>query len=185
MINEVYRETKEKMQKAIEHMDGELNTLRTGKASISLLDPVRVSAYGTESPLKQVSTVNVPDAKSIVVQPWDKNLIPAIEKGILAANIGLTPINDGKVIRINIPPLTEERRKELVRVAHQIAEEGRVAIRNIRRHVNDEIKELEKNHKIGEDEKFKAMETIQEFTDESIKKIDELLENKEKEITEI
>lgn len=185
MINQLYQQTQEKMKKAIEHIDSELNKLRTGKASSALVDSVKVNAYGSDMPLKQVSSVTIPDAKSIVIQPWDKNLIGAIEKAILAANLGLTPINDGKVIRINIPPLTEERRNDLVKVAHKIAEEGRVAIRNIRRHVNEEVKKLEKDHKISEDDKFKAVDKIQEFTDDYIKKIDVLLSDKEKEIREI
>jgi ribosome recycling factor len=185
MINEMYKQTKEKMKRAIEFMESELNKLRTGKASIALVDHVKVSAYGTDSPLNQVSSINTPDARTIVIQPWDKNLIPSVEKAILAANLGLTPINDGKVIRINIPPLTEERRKDLIRVAHQIAEEGRVAIRNIRRHVNDDIKHQEKDHNISEDEKFTALDKVQEITDEYIKKVDELLKDKEAEINEI
>ena len=185
MIEDLYRQAREKMKKALEFLEGEFSKLRTGKASVTLVDPVKVSAYGTEMPLKQVASVTLPDAKTIAIQPWDKSLIPAIEKAILAANIGLTPINDGKIIRINIPPLTEERRKDLVRVAHKIAEEARVSIRNVRRHINDEIKKLEKDHTISEDEKFKAIDKVQEITDEYIKKVDELLQEKEKEIKEI
>ncbi len=185
MIEQLYRDAKLKMKKAVEFMESEFGKLRTGKASAAVLDPVKVPAYGTESPLKQVASVSVPDAKTIVIQPWDKNLIGAIEKAILAANLGLTPINDGKVIRINIPALTEERRKDLVRIAHQIAEEGRIAIRNVRRHVNDEIKQLEKDHKIGEDEKFNAIEKVQELTDEYTKEIDDLLSKKETEIKKV
>ena len=185
MINQLYQQSQEKMKKAVEHIDSELNKLRTGKASSALVESVKVNAYGSDMPLKQLSSVTVPDAKSIVIQPWDRNLIGAVEKAILAANLGLTPINDGKVIRINIPPLTEERRNDLVKVAHKIAEEARVAIRNVRRHANEEIKKLEKDHKISEDEKFKAVDKIQEFTDDYIKKIDILLSDKEKEIKEI
>lgn len=185
MLDDLYKQAKEKMKKALHFLEEEFSKLRTGKASVTLVDPVKVNAYGTEMPLKQVASVSLPDAKTIAIQPWDKNLIPAIEKAILAANIGLTPINDGKIIRINIPPLTEERRKDLVKVAHKLAEEARVSIRNIRRHINEEIKKLEKDHKISEDEKFKAIDKVQEITDEFIKKVDELLKEKEKEIKEI
>lgn len=185
MLDDLYKQAKEKMKKALHFLEEEFSKLRTGKASVTLVDPVKVNAYGTEMPLKQVASVSLPDAKTIAIQPWDKNLIPAIEKAILAANIGLTPINDGKIIRINIPPLTEERRKDLGKVAHKLAEEARVSIRNIRRHINEEIKKLEKDHKISEDEKFKAIDKVQEITDEFIKKVDELLKEKEKEIKEI
>lgn len=185
MLDDLFRQAKEKMKKAIEVMEGEFSHLRTGKASVALLDPVKVSAYDTEMPLKQVASITTPDAKTIVVQPWDKNLIALIEKAIMAANLGLTPINDGKMIRINIPPLTEERRKELVKVAHKIAEEGRIAIRNVRRHINEEIKRMEKEHQISEDERYKALDKTQEITDESIKKVEELLGKKEREIMEI
>ena len=156
MLEEEYRQAREKMKKALDFMEAELSKLRTSKASVAVMDPVKVSAYGSEMPLNQVASISTPDARTIVVQPWDKNLISAIEKAILSANLGLTPINDGQVIRINIPSLTEERRKDLVRVAHSIAEEGRIAVRNVRRHINDEIKQLEKDHKVSEDERFKA-----------------------------
>lgn len=184
-INELIHQATEKMKKAIEVVETELSQLRTGKASVALLDPVRVNAYGSDVPIKQVASITTPDAKTISIQPWDKNLIPAIEKAIMAANLGLTPINDGKIIRINIPPLTEERRKELVKVAHKIAEEGRVAVRNVRRHINDEIKKLEKEHKISEDDRFKYTEKIQELTDKSIENIDAILKKKEAEIMEV
>ncbi|MCX7765639.1 MAG: ribosome recycling factor [Candidatus Sumerlaeia bacterium] len=184
-INELIHQATEKMKKAVEVVETELSQLRTGKASVALLDPVRVNAYGSDVPIKQVASVTTPDAKTISIQPWDKNLIPAIEKAIMAANLGLTPINDGKIIRINIPPLTEERRKELVKVAHKIAEEGRVAVRNVRRHINEEIKKLEKEHKISEDDRFKYIDKIQELTDKSIENIDAILKKKEAEIMEV
>ncbi len=184
-INELIHQATEKMKKAVEVVETELSQLRTGKASVALLDPVRVNAYGSDVPIKQVASITTPDAKTISIQPWDKNLIPAIEKAIMAANLGLTPINDGKIIRINIPPLTEERRKELVKVAHKIAEEGRVAVRNVRRHINDEIKKLEKEHKISEDDRFKYTEKNQELTDKFIENIDAILKKKEAEIMEV
>lgn len=184
-INELIHQATEKMKKAVEVVETELSQLRTGKASVALLDPVRVNAYGSDVPIKQVASITTPDTKTISIQPWDKNLIPAIEKAIMAANLGLTPINDGKIIRINIPPLTEERRKELVKVAHKIAEEGRVAVRNVRRHINDEIKKLEKEHKISEDDRFKYTGKIQELTDKSIENIDAILKKKEAEIMEV
>jgi ribosome recycling factor len=185
MIKELFRETQAKMSSAIEAVEHEFSTIRTGRASLGILDPVRVDAYGSQLPLKQVCTLSTPDSRTIVIQPWDKNVTPAIEKAILAANLGLTPINDGKVIRINIPPLTEERRTELVRVAKHMAEEGRVSIRNIRRHTNDEIKRMEKDHKISEDECYKALDKVQQFTDEHITKIDQVLKAKEEEIMEV
>ena len=144
MEEKLYQETDEKMTKALKALEGEFNTLRTGRASLAVLDGIMVDAYGTPTPIKQVATMSTPDARLIAVQPWDKSLIGNIEKAILAANIGLTPINDGKLIRINIPQLTEERRKELVKVAKHMAEEAKVAVRNVRRHINDSIKEAEK-----------------------------------------
>lgn len=185
MLKEAFREAQAKMGAAIQAVEHEFSTIRTGRASLALLDQVTVDAYGSKLPLKQVSTLSIPDPRTIIIQPWDKNVTPAVEKAILAANLGLTPINDGKVIRINVPPLTEERRTELVKVAKHMAEEGRVSIRNIRRHTNDEIKRLEKDHKISEDECYKALDKIQQFTDEYIEKIDKVLKAKEEEILEV
>ena len=185
MLKEQFRESQAKMDSAIQTVEHEFSTIRTGRASLGILDQVVVDAYGSQLPLKQVSTLSIPDPRNIVIQPWDKNVAPAIEKAILAANLGLTPINDGKVIRINIPPLTEERRMELVKVAKHMAEEGRVSIRNIRRHTKDEVKRMEKDHKISEDECYKALDKIQQITDEHIEKINQLLKTKEEEILEV
>ncbi|NWG76609.1 MAG: ribosome recycling factor [Rubrivivax sp.] len=184
-LKDFYKSSDEKMQKAVEAMEHELAMLRTGRASTSLVDHVVVPAYGSDQPLKQLATISTPDARTIVIQPWDRSLLPVIDKAILAANLGLTPNNDGRVLRIMIPMLTEERRRELVKVAHKTAEDGRVAIRNVRRHVNEEIKAAEKKHEISEDDRDKALEEIQKHTDKFIKKVDELLAAKEKEIMEV
>jgi ribosome recycling factor len=185
MLKELFRQAEEKMHKAIEATEHEFNTIRTGRANPALLDAVQVNAYGTIMPLKQLATISSPDPRSLLIQPWDRSNIAAIEKSILAANLGLTPINDGRVIRINIPSLTEERRKELAKIAHRMAEEGRVAIRNVRRHTNDEIKKLQKDGKISEDENFKSQASMQETTDKFIEKVNTILAAKEKEIMEV
>jgi len=185
MLKEIIRQSQEKMKKAVEATDRDLKSLRTGRASTALVENVTAEAYGTATPLKGLATISIPDARTIQIQPWDRNLLGAIEKAILAANIGLTPNNDGRVIRLNIPPLTEERRKELVKVAHKMAEEGRVAVRNIRRHTNEEIKATEKRHEISEDDRKKTQETVQKQTDEFIAEIDKHLAAKEKEIMEV
>ena len=185
MENKIYQETEDKMSKALKNLETEFNTLRTGRASLAILDGVMVNAYDAPTPIKQIATMSTPDPKSIVIQPWDKSLIGAIEKAILAANLGFTPINDGRVIRINIPQLTEERRKELVKLAKHMDEEAKVAIRNVRRHINDVIKEHEKNHKISEDDRERMLKKVQEITDKYIKKADEVLKIKEDEIMEV
>jgi len=184
-LKELHRQMHERMKKAIEAFEKELKTLRTGRASTALVENVVVSAYGAETPLKGLATLSTPDARTIQIQPWDRNLLGAIEKAILAANLGLTPNNDGRLIRINIPVLTEERRKELVRVAHKMAEDGRVAIRNVRRHANEEIRALEKRHEISEDDRDAATAEVQKYTDETIAEIDKRLAAKEKEIMEV
>jgi len=185
MLKEIHRQTIEKMKRAVEALEHELQTLRTGRASTSLVENVVVSAYGADTPLKGLATITTPDARTIQIQPWDRNLMGAIEKAILAANLGLTPNNDGRVIRLNIPVPTEERRKELVKVAHKMAEDGRVAIRNVRRHSNEEIKATEKRHEISEDDREKAVKDIQKLTDDYIAEIDKHLAAKEKEIMEV
>ena len=182
MLEDLIKETREKMDKAAQVVDHELGTLRTGRASLHMLDGILVNMYGTESPINQLATVSTPDASTISIQPWDKNALGPIEKAILQANIGITPNNDGKLIRLNVPPLTEETRKELVRKAHHIAEEGRVAVRNIRRHTNDEIKKHEKSHEIAEDDCRRLLDEVQKKTDEHTKIIDEHMSAKEKEI---
>ena len=176
------KETTSKMDKAVSVVEEELASLRTGRASTQLLDGITVSAYGSESPINQLGTVTTPDGMTIMIQPWDKGVVGAIEKAILQANIGLTPNNDGKVIRLNIPPLTEESRKDVVKRAHGIAEEGRVSVGNIRRHMNDDIKRREKDHDLSEDDAKKLLDQIQKLTDAHIKEIDEHLKAKETEI---
>lgn len=182
MPAESFKEAKAKMDKAVEVVEHNLNTLRTGRASPTMIEGVGVEAYGTETPINQLATITTPDASTIAIQPWDQNILGAVEKGILKANIGLTPNNDGKMIRLNVPQLTEESRKDMVKRAHEIAEEGRVAIRNVRRHANDEIKKKEKSGDISEDESRKMQDRVQEVTDQHIKEIDTFLEKKEKEI---
>ena len=184
MLNKIHKDSKEKMKKAIQTTEHEFSIIRTGRASVSLLDTVLVEAYGSQMPIKQMANVSVPDPKTILITPWDKTLLSAIEKAILAANLGFTPNNDGKVIRINIPPLTEERRKEYVKIVKQKSEDGRVAIRNVRRHAIEEIKKVEKDKQISEDESHRAQKEVQKNTDEFIEEINKILAKKEKEIME-
>jgi ribosome recycling factor len=179
------KEMTEKMDKALEALSHEFSSLRTGRASVAVFEKVMVDYYGTPTPLNQVATLNAPEPRLITIAPWDVSQINAIEKAILSSMLGLTPSNDGKIIRINIPQLTEERRKELVKVAHKFAEECRVAVRNIRREFNEKAKKLEKNKEISQDELKKTIGEIQSITDSYIKKIDEALAKKEAEIMEI
>jgi ribosome recycling factor len=185
MSDAVFEESKEKMTNAIEAVRREFSKLRAGKATPALLDGIMVEAYGSSTPLNQLGTVGAPEARLLVVQPWDKNIIGAIEKAIRTSDLGLNPGSDGNVVRIPIPALTEERRKELVKVAKQYAEEGRVSIRNARREANDLLKKEKKAGDLTEDEEKRAHDRIQELTDEFIKEIDEVLSAKEKEILEI
>lgn len=185
MLKEIFRLTEEEMKKALIDLEHEFNTIRTGRANPALLEAVLVDAYGGKTPIKQIASISIPDARSIVIQPWDKGTLGSIEKALLAANLGFTPTNDGRVIRINLPALTEERRKEFVKLAKNMAENFRIAIRNIRRKHKDEVKKLEKDHKIGEDEMYTDIDKIQEMTDSYIEKIDELLTLKEDEIMEV
>ncbi len=185
MINELKKKTAEKMDSAINALKREFATIRTGRASLSLLDGIKVDYYGTMTPLNQVATLAVPESRLITLQPWDPKVIENIEKAIQSSGIGLTPANDGKIIRLPVPPLTEERRKELVKLAKKMAEDSRVAIRNIRRDINEEVKKIEKEKKISEDESRKSLEDIQKTTDQYIKKIDEILKKKEEEIMEV
>lgn len=184
MIKEIKERAERDMKKAIEATIRDFNAVRTGRASLSLLDGITVEYYGTPTPLSQVATLAVPEKRLITIQPWDTSLIPAIEKAILKSDLGITPTNDGRVIRIAVPPLTEERRKELVRVVRKMAEEGRVVVRNVRREANEALKRLEREKEISEDDLKKALEEVQALTDRSIKAIDELLTKKEKEIME-
>lgn len=174
-------DTSEKMQKAIDHLSDDLRKVRAGKATPSLLDGIMVDYYGSMTPLNQVSNVNTPDAKTISVQPWEKNMIEPIEKAILAANIGLTPINNGELIRINIPALTEERRKELVKQIKNSGENTKVSIRSSRREAMDVFKKM-KNEGLSEDQEKDAEAEVQDLTDKFIKKVDEVIASKEKDI---
>ena len=171
----------EKMEKALDHLQHELARLRAGKANPHLLEGITVDYYGVDTPLNQVSNINTPDAKSITIQPWEKSMVDPIEKAILHANIGVTPINNGELIRINIPPLTEERRLNLVKQVKNEGENAKISIRNTRREANDEVKNLKKDG-LPEDEEKKGEFEIQKLTDDFIKKIDEIIEIKEKEI---
>jgi ribosome recycling factor len=174
-----------RMQKSVENFRHELVKIRTGKASTSLLDGIRVDYYGSQVPLNQVASLSTPEPRLIVIQPWEKNMIGVIEKEIQKSDLGLTPINDGSFIRLAIPMLTEERRKELVKVVRKYAEDARIAIRNIRRDVNDQLKREEKEGNLSEDEQKKIQNQNQELTDKNIEQIDSLLRNKEEEIMEV
>ena len=183
--NELITDTKKRMQQSVEALLRDLATMRTGRASLAMLDAIRVDYYGTPTPLNQVGNLAVPDPTLITLQPWDPTTLPAIEKAIRASDLDLNPQNDGKVIRIPVPPLTEERRKILVKHAHKHAEEGRIAIRNIRRDANDHLKKLLKEHELGEDEERQALGEVQKLTDQHIEEINEGLKKKEAEIMEV
>lgn len=183
-VPEIVKRVEQEMRKAIEATAKEFNGVRTGRASTALLDGITVEACGTPVPLHQVANLAVPEKRLLTIQPWDGSLIPAIEKGILKSDLGITPSNDGRIIRIAVPPLTEERRRELVKVVKKMAEEGRVAVRNLRRDGNEELRKLERGKKISEDDVKRGQKEIQEVTDRAIKEIDDLLGKKEKEILE-
>ena len=185
MVDEIFEDLKERMGKSVEALKREYSRLRTGRASISLLDGIRVSYYDTSTPLNQMASLAVPEPRLIVIQPWDKTAIGEIEKAILKSELGLTPMNDGKVIRIAIPPLTEERRKELVKVARKMAEDNKVAIRNIRRDANEMLKDLKNEKEITEDDLYRSQDEVQKITDQFISDVDELCGVKEEEILEI
>jgi len=182
MKEEMIKELKDHMNKTLDILKKELNKVRTGRASISLLDSVKAEYYGTLTPLNQLATISTPESRLITIQPWDSKAMGEIEKAILRSDLGLTPINDGKIIRINIPMLTEERRKELVKVVVRMVEDCKVALRNHRRETNERLKELKKDKKISEDDFFRLQEEVQKVTDEWVKKSEEIKETKEKEI---
>ena len=184
-IDEFIQDATRRMDRSVEAAQHELNTLRAGRASVALLDRIQVDYYGTKTPLNQLATLNAPEPRLLTVQPFDPSSLPAIERAIQESDLGLTPSNDGKIIRLPIPQLTEERRKELVKVARQVAEEGRVAVRNVRRDVMHHLKELVGNGEVGSDEEHRAEERVQKLTDEHTKKIDDLLKRKEEEILEV
>ena len=184
-MQDVISSNEERMKKTVASLKEGFATLRTGRASASLFDRIRVDYYGEKSPINQVANISVPEARLIVIQPWDKNLIGEIEKAIRSSELSLNPSNDGKVIRISIPPLTEERRKELVKQAKAQGEQSRVAIRNIRRDGNDELKKLLKDSKLTEDDETKGAAELQKLTDSYIDQVNKVLEEKEKEIMEV
>jgi len=185
MLKDLSNETKIKMEKTIIALRDEFSHIRTGRASSNLVDRIKIDYYGTLTPLKQIANISIPESNLIVIQPWDKNCLSEIEKAIWKSDLGLTPSVDGNVIRLIIPPLNEERRKELVKLVKKEAENGKIGIRNIRREVNDSIKKEEKESNISEDDSKKYQNEVQILTDEHIKNIDKLLEIKEKEIMEV
>ena len=185
MVKDVIGKTRSGMGKSIEALKKDLAKVRTGRASTALLDDVQVDYYGTPTPLNQVGTLMVPEPRLITIQPWEKKLIPEIEKAILKSDLGLNPSSDGNLVRIAIPPLTEERRKEMGKVVRRMGEEGKIALRNARREANEALKKLEKDKEISEDELKRGEKEVQELTDEFVKKVDEVVAGKEKEIMEI
>jgi ribosome recycling factor len=184
MLEELYKNTKAKMHKTVELLAQEFSRLRTARANPAILDGVKVAYYGSTVPLKQIASISIPDPKQIIIQPWDRNAISEIEKAIYKADIGLTPQAEANLIRIPFPALTEERRKDLVKLCAKLAEDSKIAVRNIRRESNDQIKKLEKDKTIAEDDTKTGTKKVQDYTDEFIKNIDELFTRKEKEILE-
>jgi ribosome recycling factor len=183
--NELFKDAEERMLKAEENLRREYASLRAGRATPALLDRIMVDYYGTPTPINHLANISVPDPRMLVIQPWDKNVLSHIEKAILKSNLGLTPTNDGSVIRLNIPQLTEERRKELVKAVKKMAEEAKVAIRNIRRDANERLKNMEKNGEISEDDSKRHQDEIQKLTDKYIKEVEKIQIAKEKEIMEV
>ncbi len=184
MIESIYEETRESMRKTITSLEKELMRVRTGRASLSIFDGIRVDYYGTMTPLNQMATLAVPDSRLVTIQPWDVSMIKEIEKALMKSDLGLTPSNDGKIIRISIPPLTEERRKTLVKMVRKMCEDHKVGVRNLRRDSNELLKGMKKDGEISEDDAFKAQAEVQKITDEHIKGIDDVYKEKEKEILE-
>ena len=178
-------ELRSKTEKSLEALRKDLSRVRTGRASLALLDGVRVNYYGVPTPLAQVASLSVPDSRTIMIQPWDSKMTGEIEKAIQKSDLGLNPLNDGKIVRINIPPLTEERRKELVKVIKRMEEECKVALRNLRRDANEQLKTAKKDKLVSEDDQFKSQEEVQKLIDKSIEKGEEIVKAKEKEILEI
>lgn len=185
MLEELFKKTEEHMKKTLEMLVHELTGIRTGKASPALLDTIKVSYYGQMVPVKQVANIATPDPRTITIQPWDRSLIVEIEKAIRTSDLGLNPQNDGGIIRLPIPPLTEERRRDLVKVVKRIGEESKVAVRNVRRDANERVKKLQKDHQLSEDETHAKQDAIQKLTDSYIHKVDDAVGVKEKEILEL
>ena len=179
------KQAREQMEAAVDAMRREFASVRTGKATPALLDTVKVEAYGSKVPINQVATVNTPEPRLIVIQPWDKSVMPDIERAIQSADLGLNPSNDGNVIRVPIPPLSEERRKDMVRLLHKMAEEGKVSVRHARQEANKEIKQREHDHDISEDDARRQQDEVQRLTDEYVARIDELMATKEAEVLEV
>ena len=184
-MKEIIKDAETRMKKSVANLKDEFNSMRTGRASTALFEKIKVDYYGQPTPLNQAATISAPEARLIVIQPWDKSLLGEIEKAIQKSELSVNPNNDGKVIRINIPPLTEDRRKELVKVAKNTAEQSKVAVRNIRRDANDELKKQAKDGDISEDEEKRGTDEIQKLTDKYTEEIDSLLESKEQEIMEV
>ena len=185
MIVEVIKDAEERMHKGVDALRREFATIRAGRANPSVLDKVMVEYYGTPTPINQLANISAPEPRMLVIQAWDRTVIPAIEKAIMKSDLGLNPSSDGTVIRLNIPQLTAERRLELVKKVKKEAEEARVSVRNVRRDVNDKLKKLEKDHEASEDEIKRAQEDVQKMTDKIIKEIEQVMETKESEITEV
>lgn len=185
MASDIIQQMNSKMEASIDAFKRELVKIRTGRASLALLDGVKVDAYGSQMPMDQVGTLTIPESSMIAIKPWDPQMLPAIEKAILASDLGLTPANDGNVIRLSIPPLTEERRKELVKQVKKIGEEFKVAIRNVRREANDSLKKMKKDKEISEDDMFRFQDDAQKATDDFIKEVDKIVSGKEKEVMEV
>lgn len=184
MKEEILSDLRDKMTRTVEALERDFKRIRTGRASTALLEGIKVDCYETQMPLEQVASIAAPESRLITIQPWDLSVIGDIEKAILKSELGLTPVSDGKIIRISIPPLTEERRKELAKLAKKMAEENRISVRNLRREANDMFKDLKTEKEISEDEFYKSQEDVQKITDEFIKTIDEITSRKEKEIIE-
>jgi ribosome recycling factor len=185
MLNDVFADSRDRMKKVLDNLEHEYKRVRTGRASVALLDGIRIDYYGTSTPLNQIATLTIPESRTIGIQPWDTSIIGEVEKAILKSELGLTPMNDGKIIRIGIPPLTEARRRDLVKVIRKMAEECKVAVRNVRRDSNEMLKDLKKDKEISEDEQFRGQEEVQKITDEFIKQVDVVYGIKEKEILEV
>jgi ribosome recycling factor len=185
MSREILLNADAKMRKAVEALRKDLASLRTGRATPALVDQIRVEYYGVPTPLNQVATITVPEARLIVIQPWDKSVLTKIEKAILKSDLGVNPVNDGNVLRLQIPPLTEERRKQLVKMVRKRVEEGRVALRNLRREAMEELREQEKNKKLSQDEHKRALEQLQRLTDSFISQVEQIGQSKETELMEV
>ncbi|MFQ5450941.1 MAG: ribosome recycling factor [Nitrospinaceae bacterium] len=185
MMDQLVKEAETKMGYSLDHLRGDLSKLRTGRASLAILEGIKVEYYSNPTPLNQVATLGVPDSATITIQPWDVSILKDIEKAVQTSDLGLTPNNDGKMIRLNIPPLTQERRQQLVKVVKKYAEECKVALRNIRREFNDKVKAVEKKHEISEDDSRRVLDQMQKITDQKVGEADQIAKAKEKDILEV